>query len=175
MKALTIRQPWATLIALGVKTIETRSWRAPKALIGQRVAIHAGKALPPFGLQLGPWTIVDTPGRWVASDCDRGLVRDLPLGAVVAVATLADCVPMVGPEEVGPDGWPDDGPVFEVDGENLHLWPFNAASCDASDYGDQLPYGDFRPGRWAWMLTDIDQLLDPIPATGKQGVWEWKP
>jgi len=27
MKALTIRQPWATLIALGVKTIETWEWK----------------------------------------------------------------------------------------------------------------------------------------------------
>lgn len=27
MKVLTIRQPWATLIALGEKQIETRSWR----------------------------------------------------------------------------------------------------------------------------------------------------
>ena len=39
MKALTVRQPWASLIALGVKTIETRSWRAPKALIGERIAM----------------------------------------------------------------------------------------------------------------------------------------
>jgi len=27
MKALSIRQPWAGLIAAGVKTIETRNWR----------------------------------------------------------------------------------------------------------------------------------------------------
>ena len=176
MKALTIRQPWATLIALGVKTIETRSWRAPKALIGQRVAIHAGKALPPFGLQLGPWTIVDTPGRWVASDCDRGLVRDLPLGAVVAVATLADCVPIVqataelATRAVEPCvviGYGDDLTLYHPTNREGLNWGL--------DVDDQLPYGDYQPGRWAWMLTDIDQLLDPIPATGKQGVWEWKP
>lgn len=27
MKVLTIRQPWATLIMLGIKQLETRSWR----------------------------------------------------------------------------------------------------------------------------------------------------
>jgi hypothetical protein len=27
MKALSLHQPWASLIALGVKRIETRSWR----------------------------------------------------------------------------------------------------------------------------------------------------
>ena len=39
MKALTIQQPWASLITMGVKIIETRSWsskyRGP-------LAIHAG-------------------------------------------------------------------------------------------------------------------------------------
>ena len=47
MKALTIRQPHATLVAIGVKTIITRSKPAPQALIGQRIAIHAG--LRPLG------------------------------------------------------------------------------------------------------------------------------
>ena len=27
MKAVTVRQPWATLIALGMKRFETRSWQ----------------------------------------------------------------------------------------------------------------------------------------------------
>ena len=40
MKTLTIIQPWASLIALGEKHIETRSWRTNYR--GQ-LAIHAGK------------------------------------------------------------------------------------------------------------------------------------
>ena len=43
MKAISLHQPWASLIAVGIKTIETRSWAPPKALIGQRIAIHAAK------------------------------------------------------------------------------------------------------------------------------------
>jgi ASCH domain len=43
MKALTVAQPWATLIAIGAKRIETRSWmtrhRGP-------LAIHAARAFP---------------------------------------------------------------------------------------------------------------------------------
>ena len=42
MKALTLHQPWASLIACGAKRIETRSWPPPKSLIGKRIAIHAG-------------------------------------------------------------------------------------------------------------------------------------
>jgi hypothetical protein len=43
MKCLTVRQPWASLIARGLKTEEYRDWcpsyRGP-------LAIHAGRALP---------------------------------------------------------------------------------------------------------------------------------
>lgn len=41
MKALTIRQPWASLIALGVKSIETRSWPTQGRLDGLAVALFA--------------------------------------------------------------------------------------------------------------------------------------
>ena len=43
MYAVTLHLPWATLIALGVKSVETRSWPAPARLLGQVIAIHAGK------------------------------------------------------------------------------------------------------------------------------------
>ena len=43
--AITLHQPWATLIALGIKSVETRSWPAPARLVGQRIAVHAGKRL----------------------------------------------------------------------------------------------------------------------------------
>jgi hypothetical protein len=35
---------------------------------------------------------------------------------------------------------------------------------------DQLPYGDFRPGRYAWLLTDITPLAEPVPFKGGQGL-----
>lgn len=44
MKALTIYQPWATLIALGVKPYEFRAWNYAEryhAIEGARIAIHA--------------------------------------------------------------------------------------------------------------------------------------
>ena len=34
MKALSLWQPWASLIAYGVKDIETRSWAAPAGVKG---------------------------------------------------------------------------------------------------------------------------------------------
>jgi len=41
MKAITIRQPWASLIAHGIKDIENRTWKCPAKHIGTRVLIHA--------------------------------------------------------------------------------------------------------------------------------------
>lgn len=41
MKALSLWQPWASLMADGRKLIETRSWPPPVWLIGQNYAIHA--------------------------------------------------------------------------------------------------------------------------------------
>ena len=46
MQAITGYQPYMTLIAEGIKTVETRSWRPPYALLGNRIAIHAGKGRP---------------------------------------------------------------------------------------------------------------------------------
>lgn len=43
MKAISLTQPWATAIAVGVKQWETRSW--PTGFRGP-VAIHAAKGMP---------------------------------------------------------------------------------------------------------------------------------
>lgn len=48
MKVITLWQPWATLIPLGLKTIETRSFPAPKSLVGQTIAIHSAKMMPSY-------------------------------------------------------------------------------------------------------------------------------
>lgn len=41
---------------------------------------------------------------------------------------------------------------------------------------DQVParellFGDFSPGRWAWRIRDSELLPVPIPAKGRQGLW----
>jgi hypothetical protein len=205
VKALTIRQPWASLVALGVKHIETRTRPAPKAMIGQHFAVHAGCAQPPFGLQLGPWTIVDTPGRWVASDCDRHLVHDMPLGAIVATARLVACVPMVATWLTDHD---DHQHCLWLEGNEQRVsgLVYEDAAMSEWPMSDQLPYGDFTLGRWAWLLDDVKSTRErcpacmrtpdrpglvaawgycdtciclgkcpPIPAKGQLGFWTWQP
>lgn len=42
MDALTLWQPWATLVARGYKKLEIRTHRNYAGLLGRRIAIHAG-------------------------------------------------------------------------------------------------------------------------------------
>lgn len=48
MRMLTIQQPWAGLIATGIKTIELRSW---STIYRGALAIHAGRAFDKRGKQ----------------------------------------------------------------------------------------------------------------------------
>lgn len=73
MKAISLWQPWASFIAIGIKPFETRDWPPPATLIGQRIAIHATKKA------------VNADDReWAA----KHGVADVPLGAVVCTAIL---------------------------------------------------------------------------------------
>lgn len=43
MKAITLWRPWPYAVMWCGKRVENRSWAPPRSLIGQRIAIHAGK------------------------------------------------------------------------------------------------------------------------------------
>lgn len=81
MRAITLWQPWATAMALGLKLCETRSWATTYRGL---LAIHAGKRLEkddarimlpgvpmPLGVVLGAVELVDclmmTKGAWRSS------------------------------------------------------------------------------------------------------------
>jgi hypothetical protein len=99
----------------------------------------------------------------------------MPLGAIVAVAELIDCLPIVDKprEDVPAYVWPVPA---EPDVHDDHLWLRYTKGtpvqyrCD--ELGDQLPYGDFTPGRWAWILGRVKRVPRAIPCTGHQGLWD---
>jgi hypothetical protein len=77
MKILSVRQPWASLIASGVKDVENRTW--PTKYRGA-VLIHASQRADEissddlerrFGVRLPP---------------------ELPLGGIIGVVEIVDCV-----------------------------------------------------------------------------------
>lgn len=93
IKALSIRQPWATAIVSGIKPVENRTWstryRGP-------FYIHAAKTFDEEGLE------------WLVK---HGFMPNLPAanfltGGIIGAATITDCVEeMDSPFFFGPYGF----------------------------------------------------------------------
>jgi hypothetical protein len=79
MKALSIRQPWAWLIAAGYKDVENRTW--PTRFRGEFL-IHSGKRFDQAGYE------------WVVSKMGLAIPqpREYECGGIVGMVTLIDCV-----------------------------------------------------------------------------------
>jgi hypothetical protein len=144
------RPPEKSLIAVGAKRIETRSWGTG---YHGPLAIHAGKTRLPelpaltcdplFYRALAPHFPDPAAPGGLRGPATLRLER-LPFGAVIAVAELVDVRRIVSPEALG-----------HTLGDN------------------EIAFGDFTPGRFAWLLANVQPLPEPIPARGALGLWHW--
>lgn len=110
----------------------------------------------------------------------------LPLSAVVATCTLVDCVPIhrqgCGCGErglhvlVGMSHFGEITGLFDADGKGVDhpLWSPSRLDCLAEAHPrQQVRYGDFRCGRWAWLLDDV-KPCGPVREKGRKGrLWTW--
>lgn len=170
MKALTLTQPWASLVVLGVKRIETRSWstkyRGP-------LAIHAGARQVHHGKYFMLGRIARTAGLIDVEAEAEFRAMALPLGAVVATCQLVDVVPITGSGHGYPDGaqsrvgeYPHDGPLVHQQGGLWLTGPIELTGGAPTHIESERPFGDFTAGRFAWLLADIEPLEKPVPAKG---------
>lgn len=99
MYAITLYQPWASAVVLGLKQYETRSWPTNARGI---VAIHAAKETPkPIIREIGiEWyDLVDRVKKaGLVDEVRRSGISEMPTSAVVGVVGIAGCHPV---EEVG--------------------------------------------------------------------------
>ncbi len=143
MKALPLWQPWASLVAVGAKRVETRHWRAPQYLVGQRIAIHATKTKDHL------YIVASRPFcRLLREARDAGSLvfvdGELPLGAIVGSAVIDRCAAMTA-----------------------------ASCDELRERDrDEFDLGHYEPGRFAWVLRDAVPLAEPIPWRGSQGIFE---
>jgi hypothetical protein len=124
MRAISLWQPWATAIAVGIKKIETRHWDAK--FYGP-IAIHAAKKY-------------DENQRYFTGELfARNLLPSLalPFGKIVAVAQLQ------------------------------FVRPTHHVVDALTDLEREL--GNYETGRYAWHLSRITRLSEPIPFKGAQG------
>lgn len=164
MKAISLWQPWASLIACGAKPYETRSWAPPRDLIGQTIAIHAAKKIDkgaaefaeelvygqhkPGGFELADKlaTVIDGAPDELMGSFGRAV---MPIGCVVCTARL-DAVFLLGE--------PAEGTAFPAANVVRRITSRPMPECFTVRYDD---FGDYAPGRWAWLLRDVVPLTPP--------------
>lgn len=145
MRALTIYQPWASLIMAGAKPYEFRKRPAPRSLIGKRIVIHASARPMDRG------EVADLMNRIGTSEDGTGLdpakaldlldrvwkdMSILPLAAGLGTAVLGESKPAT---ELYPD-----------------------TDSDRIDHH-----------KWGWPMLDIKHFEPIVPARGMQGFWNW--
>lgn len=177
IKAITIWQPWASLLACGAKQYETRPWatsyRGP-------IAIHAAALKMPQVLKkcfpLSEWdytsdhrakmkfldAVAKGFGGVYTTEEILDFLGNLPTGAVIATAELVDVWHI--DRNPGCDLSPG---AHKVDAENRR------GDCIIPSELE-LAFGNWTPGRYAWELANV-KPVGPIPAKGQQGLWWWEP
>lgn len=157
MKAITDKQPWASLIVEGIKYVENRTWPCPKKYIGKRVLIHASqKPLRPVKLfNSMQKDVIKRAGLWetcVFPEC----------GSIIGSVEIVDCVIN------HPSIWAEDthGVVNKVFFDpKVHVkkeW-----ILDSNGNYVHKKYAIYN-----WVLANPIKFPKPIPAKGKLGFWE---
>lgn len=155
MKAITLWQPWATLMALGVKRIETRKWatkhRGP-------LAIHASSR-PLDGVGAEVVRVMEQRGHLPVG-------FEFPMGAIIATLEV------VAVEQIGP------GAERDLLGTSVRsqFGPL-LAECDptfdagAHDWQAEFLAGDFTAGRQGWVTRGVRELVEPLRCRGDVQLW----
>lgn len=155
MYALTVWQPWATLIIAGAKPFEFRRWAftdrpALRRLVGQEIVVHAGARKPKPGELLDVLDRIQEGESALDATIATPIVQDtlaavetkrplpIPLGAAIGTVTLG------APRSV------------------IDLFADKVAD---SDRLDQHMYG--------WPVSNPKPFPQPVPAVGAQGFWRY--
>lgn len=141
IKCLSLYQPWATLIALGLKKYETRGWATHYR---GKIAIHAGKRPMDRDEVCRLLNLIrfQPPQEW------NGFQR----GKIVAIADLTDCLEMHRKGAFLQNACPPQ-------------------ICIEHQTDLEIAVGYWEPFRWAWKLENVIALPEPISASGRQRLW----
>lgn len=150
MKIITVWQPWASLIAAGLKPWEFRGWVPPRSIIGTRIGIHASarKVKPAEVAEL-----IDL----VRSDPSRVCLMDGALPWLEKVLAQPERLPLSAIVCTGILGQPVNG---------LDLARQFGGRVNDSDRHDHANFG--------WPISDVQPLFPPVEARGAQGFWNYE-
>lgn len=166
MKALTIWQPWATLIMIGAKPYEFRSWQPPSWLVGNRLAIHAG-ARPIKASEVRALIMGLRGDERFSPPCLKADLALPVLDRVLAALKKSPDTLFGTPEALTL-------PLSHVLGTVLVGEPKRGDLC-AAEFGVDAGNDSDREGtfNWGWPMGDVQPLIPPYPTRGAQGLWDW--
>ena len=141
MKVITIMQPFATLIAIGIKHYETRSW--PTKYRGD-LLIHAGKGIDYLDL------CYQEPFKSILKHYGYNYMSDLPMGKIIAKTVLKNCI--------------------QVKESNICISPTAILADNTIIKNREFDFGDYAEGRYAWRLDNVKLLKNPILVKGQQRI-----
>jgi len=147
MKILTLHEPWASLVALGIKQYETRHWE-----IGYRgeLLIHAASRR----MRKGDLAILRAEVKGIPvsenllNEALEKIERSPRYGCIVALSRLTDCLLMT-------DAVEDSAPESRV--INISQVPFLERAVGLWDID-----------RYAFKLENVQPLSQPISFTSRQ-------
>lgn len=145
-KALTLWQPWATLVVLGAKVFETRSWNTKYR---GELFIHAGKR---FDYQHRKLAESYPFNQYIKN------VDDLPLGKVIGRVEL------IATYTSQQAGFGDDT-----------MKPVLPSVLGREQAAIEWQFGDYSPGRYAWQFKNAVpfQEKDWIEMSGGLSLWNF--
>jgi ASCH domain len=162
VKALTIWQPWASLIIAGAKPYEFRGWRPPASIIGQRIVIHAAARKIDRGEAEMLYDIlrfrnVHEYARLAAAETCLHPEVALPILCRAAFPSVLDPLPMAAGLGTAIIGEPRLGTEIAEE--------FGVPRANDSDRDQHA--------NWGWPMLEVEAWPEPIPMRGAQGLWNW--
>ena len=161
IKVITLWQPWAQLMALGLKRFETRSWSTDYRGV---LAIHAAK-------RSINWREVPIEAQDILAQHGYDQPGDFAYQAIVGAGNLTGCY-KTPPGENGVAYYTADGKPAFGDVENPAVG--SMASLDSyiimPPPEPELYFGNYEPDRYAWHVPDL-KPIQPLGCRGMQGLW----
>jgi len=176
LKALTVWQPWATLIIVGAKPFEFRGWASPQWLVGEDLVIHAGsRAIKAEEVEDLIERLSDERTAWTT-----GLFAEKALPVLDrALAQARYKAPKRPPADLfgdppAPPALPFD-PLPRAAGLGVVKVGRSVNGNDTAEtFGHRINDSDREAhANWGWPMLDVRPFAEPVPMKGAQGLWPW--
>lgn len=144
--AISLLQPWATLVILGAKKFETRNWKLNGSKVPSDLYIHSSFRVP--------HDFFEVMAREPFKQFDYFFIKDkavvCPVGSIIGKVRVTR-------QDTTVD-WIFDHTMHGL-GKLNRKWEMEHA------------FGDYGPNRYAWKLEDPIRLPEPVRCKGSLGRW----